>query len=73
MKIILALMLNTLKRAILTKTMFFWSARFLASQTDNLMDDSAVKLLESLMNGDNKSAELAIKELAAALAENSRD
>lgn len=44
--------LTVAARAFLTKTFFVWLARFFAKQSDNLVDDSVVDVIDAATKGD---------------------
>ena len=67
MKIIAGKLIKNLFKALLGKKMLFWGAEFAASKTDNLVDDSVIKLCKSAYNNDHeqmiKDAQALIEEV----------
>ena len=69
MKIIITKMIKGLFKVLLGKKMLFWGAEFAASKTDNLVDDSVIKLCKSAYNNDHEQM---IKDAQALITEVTR-
>lgn len=54
MKLLIAKLIKNVLKAILGKKMLFWSLRFWSKQTENLIDDNIVALVEAADKNDTE-------------------